>query len=189
MLTNRVQTNQVIAAYANVLFDAAQAGGVVDTVGIELAEAARTLRSHAELRDTLVGGPAPAEVRGSVAREVFGSMTPALVATFGVMAERGDFGLLSSVVDAYAVVADERRNVTAIDVVTAVELTDQLRTAIADKFSADLGTGVVLREKVDPSIIGGIIISAHGRRLDASIASQLATARATLSTVATGGDA
>lgn len=189
MRTNRMQTKQIIATYAAALFEAAAADNAVDAVGAEIAEAVRTVRAHAELHETLVADYVPAASRASIAREVFASLSPALGATLGVMAERGDVGLLSSVADAYASVAEERRNLTAIEVVTAVELTAALRQAIASKFSSDLGTGVVLREKVDPSIIGGIIISARGKRIDASIASQLASARATLSTVPTGGDA
>ena len=60
---------------------------------------------------------------------------------------------------------------------------------VAGACFADLGHEVILREKVDPSIIGGIIISTHGHRIDASIASQLETARTVLSAAPTGGEA
>lgn len=189
MRINRSQAKQIISTYAAVLFEAASADGTVDAVGTGIADAVRTVRAHAELRETLLADYLPAETRGSIAREVFASMPLALTATLGVMAERGEFALLLPVAESYAAVAEERRNLTAIEVITAVELTDALRSAIANKFSADLKKNVVLQEKVDPSIIGGIIINAHGKRLDASIASQLAFARATLSTVPAGGDA
>ena len=76
----------------------------------------------------------------------------------------------------------------AVDVTTAVELSDALRESISAKLAADLGKGVVLRETVDPSIIGGIVISTHGHRIDASLASQLENARLVLS-AHTGGEA
>ena len=77
----------------------------------------------------------------------------------------------------------------AVLVTTAVELTESLRESITKKLAADLGKGVVLREKVDPAIIGGIVFSTHGQRIDASIASQLENARGVLSTAHTGGEA
>ena len=120
---------------------------------------------------------------------MFAGLNPALVSTLAVMAERGNFDLLSGVVEEYGHVAEERRGVVAVDVTTAVELSESLRESITNKLAADLGKGVVLREKVDPAIIGGIVFSTHGQRIDASIASQLENARGVLSTAHTGGEA
>jgi F-type H+-transporting ATPase subunit delta len=119
---------------------------------------------------------------------VFAGLQPSLVATIAVLVERGDFGLLPSLVDAFDEIAEERRCVIAVDVTTAVELSDPLRESIKAKIAADLGKDVVLRETVDPSIIGGIVISTHGHRIDASLASQLESARLVLS-AHTGGEA
>ena len=76
-----------------------------------------------------------------------------------------------------------------VDTTTVVALTDELREIIKKKLSADFkGKNIVLREHVDPSILGGIIMSAHGNRVDASIATQLENARRVLSTVPNGGE-
>ena len=56
------------------------------------------------------------------------------------------------------------------------------------KLSADLGHGVRLNESVDASILGGIIISTHGKRMDASVKTQLNHARQVLKTASTGGE-
>ena len=48
---------------------------------------------------------------------------------------------------------------------------------ITQKCELDLGANVFLIERVDPSIIGGLIISANGKRRDASIKTQLEAAR------------
>ncbi|PKQ17098.1 MAG: ATP synthase F1 subunit delta [Actinobacteria bacterium HGW-Actinobacteria-7] len=188
MRISRALSKQIVATYAEALFEAASSDAAVDIVGGQLEDALRTIRGHAELRDAVVGELAPAAVRASVVREVFASMHPALVATLAVMAERGEMELLSSIVEGYGRVAEARRDTVAVEVTTVVELTDVLRDAIKAKLSADFGKAVVLREKIDASIIGGVVISASGRRLDASIASQLEAARVTLSTAHTGGD-
>ena len=64
----------------------------------------------------------------------------------------------------------------------------RVREQVKDKLVADLGKDVVLREKVDPAIIGGIVMSSGGLRIDASIASQLENARCVLSAAHTGGE-
>lgn len=188
MRTSRSLAKQIVVTYAEALFEAASASGDVDAVGSQLATVVRTVRAHAELRDAMLGEAVPAQTRASIVREVFSAYDPALVATLGVMAERGNFDLLSSVSEAFAAIAEERRGTVAVEVTTVVELTETLRSAIKTKFAADLGREVVLREKVDPAIVGGIVISTGGRTLDASIASQLEAARVALSTAHTGGD-
>ena len=46
----------------------------------------------------------------------------------------------------------------------------------------------MLREHVNPSIIGGIVLSARGKRIDASVSAQLEKVRSALSSVKTGGE-
>jgi F-type H+-transporting ATPase subunit delta len=188
MPTSRMLAKQVVATYASVLFDAANGAGVVDEVYAQLDAVLRLVRSHAPLRDAMSDDAVPGVRRAAVAREVFAGLQPSLVSTIAIMVERDDFGLFSSLVDAFDETAEERRGVVAVDVTTAVDLSDALRESITAKLAADLGKDVVLRETVDPSIIGGIVISTHGHRIDASLASQLESARLVLS-AHTGGEA
>jgi len=189
MRTSRTLAKQIVATYASVLFDAVAADDAVDDVYTQLDAALRLVRSHAPLRDAMLDETVSGAVRSDQAKRVFAGLHPALVETLVVMADRGDFSLLSSLVEEYNHTAEERRGIVAVDVTTAVELSDALREAITTKLAADLGKGVVLREKVDAGIIGGIVFSAHGQRVDASIASQLENARMVLSTAHTGGEA
>jgi F-type H+-transporting ATPase subunit delta len=189
MRTSRALAKQIVATYAGALYDAAAGDDAVDKVSTQLDAVVRLARSHAPLRDALTDDAVAGEQRSTIVREVFAGLFPALVDTLAVMVERDNFDLLSSVVDQYGVVSEERRGVVSVDVTTAVTLTDVLRQSITAKLSADLGKAVALREKVDPAIIGGIVISTHGHRIDASIASQLESARLVLSTAPTGGEA
>ena len=189
MRTSRVLAKQIVATYASALFDAAAASDDVDSVSTQLDAVLRLVRGQAPLRDALLDDSVAGVKRAEIVRDVFAGLHPALVETLAVMVERDNFDLLSSMVEEYGRVAEERRGIVAVDVTTAVELTDALRRSISAKISADLGKGVTLREKVDPSIIGGIVISTHGHRIDARISSQLESARLVLSTAPTGGEA
>ena len=68
------------------------------------------------------------------------------------------------------------------EVTTAVPLTDEMCASLVSKLTASLGRPVTLRERVDASIIGGIIVNVGGRVLDGSLSSQLDSVRSTLST-------
>ena len=160
------------------------------TCTTQLEAVLRLVRSHAPLRDALLDDSATGSTaRQGRQRRLRRAATRRSSSALAVLAERGNFDLLSSVVEEYGHVAEEKRGVVAVDVTTAVELSESLRESITNKLAADLGKDVVLREKVDPAIIGGIVISAHGQRIDASIASQLENARGVLSTAHTGGEA
>jgi F-type H+-transporting ATPase subunit delta len=189
MRTDRALAKPTIETYASVLLDAAEAEGTVFDVGAQLNQAAAVVRGHAELRDTLVDDSVPGAVRRDIVSDVLSGLNPALVATIGLMAERGNIDVLSSVAETYGDLAEKRLNVVVVDVTTVVDLNDALREAIKNKLAAEFDCGIVLREQVDPAIIGGIIMSAHGRRVDASIVSQLDRTRVQLSTAHTGGEA
>jgi F-type H+-transporting ATPase subunit delta len=68
----------------------------------------------------------------------------------------------------------------AAEVTTAVPLDEALRTSLKDKLTASLGRPVALRERVDPSIVGGVVIKVAGRVLDGSVATQLDSVRRAL---------
>ena len=57
------------------------------------------------------------------------------------------------------------------------KLDNELRALVTQKCELDLGCNVFLIERVDPSIIGGLILSVNGRRRDASVRHQLEQAR------------
>ncbi|MGI6217425.1 MAG: ATP synthase F1 subunit delta [Coriobacteriales bacterium] len=123
-----------------------------------------------------------AEDREKLVQASFSGFDQDLVAVLKVMVSRGDYELLPRVRDEYTRLAEEKLGSVIVDVTTVVELDDRLRGVISDKLSSDFGQPVILRENIDHSIVGGIIMSAHGQRIDASIQTRLEEARIALST-------
>ncbi|MDM8288448.1 ATP synthase F1 subunit delta [Slackia piriformis] len=185
MPTNRLVVKETVDTYASVLLDAANAAGgqgAVLEVRDQLEVVTKALRSNVDLEVALAEEAYTPEQRETLVRNVFAGMNPALVETLLVMAERDDLGLAGRIYRAYDEQIEEKLGVAVVDVTTVVELDDALRETISNKAAQDLGKQVVLREHVDKSILGGIIMSVSGRRIDASIATQLDTARTVLKT-------
>ena len=113
---------------------------------------------------------------------------PVLIDVLAVMAERGEIKLLPQVRASYENQVETKLNLCILDVTTVVELDDHRREVIKKKAEADLGTNVVLRESIDKSLIGGILMSANGKRIDASMTSQLEAARNVLKQTTDGGE-
>lgn len=130
---------------------------------------ARTLLEASRTEDHVYENLAPLVAQAEASPEVL-----AMLAT---MAEQGDLEHLPEVLDLYRGMVDEEKEVVGVHVTTAVPLDDALRDMIKQKCESDLEARVFLIEHVDPTIIGGIILSARGQRRDASVRMQLETAR------------
>ena len=191
MPTNRLIVKEEVAVYAAGLCDGAfEAGGqeAVLEVRDQMVRVAGAMRTNMELSVALSDPGYTPEQRGELARNVFAGCNPVLLDVLAVLAERGDAALLPRVLENYAEQLQSKLNLCVVDVTTAVPLDDALRRIITEKAEADLDTNVVLRESVDKSILGGIIMSTNGKRIDASVASQLDHARNVLKTTTDGGE-
>ena len=179
---------QEIEVYAEALIGNTASDDEAFGLSSELADAVKALFASSQLRMSLADKTIAAGDRVSICDAIFSDVSAPLKAVLDVMTERGDINLLPRVAEAYVALAETKTKATFVTVTTAVPLDDELRAKISKKLSTDFGTDIRLREIVDASIIGGIIMSAHGKRIDASITSQLENARTVLSTVPTGGE-
>jgi len=193
MPTNRLVAAREVATYAGVLLEGIfEAGGqeLVLEVREQLRVIARHLRVNKEFSDVLSDSGYTPEQHCAIVRNTFTQLglSPVLVDVLGVMAQRKDLGLISRVSASFEKQLESKLGITVVDVVTAVALDDNLRIQISNKAAAELGTKVVLNEQVDRSILGGIVMSVKGRRIDASVASQLENARKVLKLSTDGGE-
>ena len=65
---------------------------------------------------------------------------------------------------------------------------DDLRQKVRTKAEKYLNAPVYLVERVEPEILGGIVLEAKGNRYDASVKAQLANIRKTLASTFIGSD-
>lgn len=117
--------------------------------------------------------------------EVLSKASPEVLAVLSTLVERGQLDLLPQVAEVYHTMTEEDEDIVGVTVTTAVPLDDDLRTQITAHLEQDFGKHVFLIEKVDPSIIGGIVLEARGQRRDISVKTQLRAAHESLTTVHT----
>ena len=183
MPTNRHLTRAATELYASTLVDALSDAGGIDAVLSARSQIIQVIaydRAHVELQRALRDKDYSPEQRRELMGKVFADCEPALVGALGLMAERSEFDQRPRVLEEFDRQVADKLNTTVVDVVTRVPLDDHLREVITSKTSADLGRDVVLNESIDPYMLGGIIMSAEGKRIDASINTMLEGARRTL---------
>jgi F-type H+-transporting ATPase subunit delta len=182
-------TSGIAGTYARVLFDLATAADSVDATGEGISSVAETVRGHMDLRDALTDTQVAAEKKRDVLRDIFGEqVSPETLAIVTLAVDRGHTESLGQIATEFAEIAEKERGIIVAEVTTAVALDDATRESIIKKLSAALDRPVTLRERVDSSIVGGIVIEVAGRVLDGSLSSQLDTMRSVLASSPQGGE-
>ncbi len=114
--------------------------------------------------------------------------TPEVLETLTAMREDNDLDLAKDVAHQYKTLVDQDDKTVSVTVTTAVPMDDKLRGEVRAKMEKDLKAPIYLVERVDPSIIGGIVIEERGNRHDASVKAQLVNIRKKLSASFLGGE-
>lgn len=80
----------------------------------------------------------------------------------------------------YEKLYNQRHNIERATAVTAVPLSPQLREKLLEKLEQISGKTILLENRVDPAVIGGVSIQMDGKELDDSLKSRLETLRSNL---------
>jgi F-type H+-transporting ATPase subunit delta len=85
----------------------------------------------------------------------------------------GNLNLISQIAAEYQSLLDNYRGIEKAEVTTAVPLEGAGKSLLSQHLEALTGKKIVMNLKVDPDIIGGIIIRTGGKLIDGSTASRL----------------
>lgn len=185
---DRMLTKRTIETYVDTLHDAAKAEGRLYEVSAQLEEMKKVIRMSPSLNEVLRDDSLDEQTRQGIINEVFKEFDEGMIEFLTVMADREELYLLPRVAEGYDQKLQDEDNTVIVDVGTVIELDDELREKLKAKFSAQFGKEIVLREHVDPEILGGLNVRANGKRIDCCTATRLEQVRTELSTVTTGGE-
>ncbi len=90
-----------------------------------------------------------------------------------ILTSRGKFTLITAIFEEYQNLLDDYHGIEKAEITTAVQIDENERRKIAEYLGRITGKRVVLTEKVDPSIIGGVIARVGGKIIDGSTRNQL----------------
>lgn len=160
--------------YAKSILALAEERGQADELLEEMAEVAKQLDRNPELEEFLGSPLVEEESRAKVLEDLFrGRASDLLADALQIVNRKGRLGVLRAIAEAYRIEHRELRGWVDVHVRTAVPLGDELRTRLKDAVAALTGRKPSLVERVDPSLIGGIVIEVAGKKVDASVASRL----------------
>src|SRR6185295_7341244 len=160
--------------YAEAMLDLAEERGQSDALLEELKDLTGSLDQSPKLEHFLASPLVDEEGRARVIEDLFrGRASDLLVDSLQVINRKGRLGQIRAIAEAYRRAHRDLRGWVDVQVRTAVPLTGALRTRLADSIAAFSGKKPSLTEKVDPSLIGGMVVEVGGKKIDASVASRL----------------
>lgn len=113
------------------------------------------------------------EKRRLVEKAFRGKASDLFVDTLQVMGSKGRLGLLRPVAAAFRDAWMESRNQVEVSVTSAVPLSPEARQRLVAAASRFAGKSALLSERVDPAILGGLVVRVGDRKFDDSVAREI----------------
>lgn len=170
------QTKYSAAAgqYAQAVLDLANQQQQAEAIGGELADLKRIIKENPTfesfLRDPAIGAAERLRILKSTLE---GRISPLLMNTIGVLNAKRRLGLLPQIVEAYEDLLDAQLGRVEVEVTVAAELDSGALETVRQRVSSALQKDAVIRQRVDESVIGGLVLRIDDRVIDASVKSQL----------------
>lgn len=164
---------EIAQVYARALFEVAKEQGKLDLVREQLGEFAQALDENGDLRVFFFSPYFSTEEKKDGLHRALVDADPAIVNFLETLLERHRMPVIFRIRDQYARLWDEENRLLPVEVTSAVDLDDATVKSIGERIGQQTGQRVELTSRVDPSILGGIVLRVGNSILDASIKHRL----------------
>lgn len=169
-----MKTDAALSRYAGALFKAAQAAGEIDKVESDLNLVMRTFESNPDLEKAFISPLIPDPKKMEIISEIFKDKISDLVLNYmRLLIENRREPLAVQTALEFTKLADEARGIAKAQITAAMPLEDDQSARLAEVLSRRLGKQVSLDIKVDPKVIGGLVIRIEDTVFDGSVAGYL----------------
>ena len=164
---------EIAQVYSRALFEVAKEHGVVDRIHDELGAFVDALDRERGLQIFFFSPYfSSEEKKDGVARVVEGA-DERLVRFLQLLAERHRMPVLFRIRRAYDALWAEENMLLPVAVTSAVELDERLVQGIGKRIEEQTGRRVELTSRVDPEVLGGLVLRVGNMVLDASVRNRL----------------
>lgn len=175
MVSGGASVTGVAGRYATALFELALEQDNLAEVERQLSDLGEILEASDDLR-RLVHSPAfSMEQQAKAVRAIADAAgTSGLTRNFlELLVEKRRLSTISGIIGAFRTLAARHRGEVEADVVTAVALSDDQKEDLKSALREFAGQDVSMNVRVDPSILGGLIVKVGSRMIDNSVRSKL----------------
>jgi ATP synthase F1 delta subunit len=159
--------------YARALYEAAREAGRMQVVREEVVDFVEATRQVHELRELLRNPQVDPRAKASAVEAVLGEADPLVRNFLRLLVEKGRAGDLDEIAEELGRLVDAEERRITVELTTAVELSEEDEREILGQIERASGLKVEATRKVDPDLIGGVVIQAGTLRVDASVRGRL----------------
>ena len=175
----------VAERYASSLYELAREENTIDAVGRDLDAFDRLIKESADLKRLVVSPVFSADEQTKAITAIVGKAgLTGLVANFlKVVARNRRLFVLPGIIRAYRVIVARERGEVSAEVTSAHALSAEQETDLRAALKEVTGKDVALNVKVDPAILGGLIVKVGSRQIDTSLRTKLSSLKLALKEV------
>jgi F-type H+-transporting ATPase subunit delta len=168
-------SSEVLEPYAEALMSLAQSNDLTQRLGEDVAALLNLLEESGELRQFLASPIVSAENKKAVLQQIGGEeLHPFMKNFLKILVDRRRIVFLEGICKHYQALLRKLNQAVLAEVASAVELTDVQKQSVREKVIAMTSANQVeLNTKIDPDLIGGVIIKVGSQVVDASLRGQL----------------
>ncbi|HOX26809.1 MAG TPA: ATP synthase F1 subunit delta [Candidatus Krumholzibacteria bacterium] len=171
----------VAVRYAQALLDVAVERQVLDSVCASLATLAGSVTAYPDLRVFMQSPQVPTQDKKALIHTLLDDrVDPVLVQFLELLLDKDRILFLGDINEEFATLVERHRGLQRAAVVTAVPLAADLADQLTRKLEQLTRQRIILDQKVDPSVIGGICVTMGDRILDGTLRTGLAELRRAL---------
>ncbi len=174
-MSHRLENNKVASRYAKALFESTRNSGETAQVSQELNMVQGLMISAPELPSFLENPAISANEKQTFLDQQFGkAVGPWVLRLLKLLVENKRVAIFGQLVEQFNDFMLKQDNAAIAEVVTATELEEELRQRIGKTLETTFGfSRVDLQHRVDPGLLGGVIIKLQDRVIDGSYIGRL----------------
>ena len=174
-MSESIVSSEILAPYAQALMSLAESHQLTDRFGQDVGLLLDLLESSEELRQFLASPLVQAESKKAVLRQVVGEQAHAYVLRFlMILVDRGRIIFIEGICKHYQALLRKLNQTVLAEVTSAVEISDEQKDSIRQRVIEITGARQVeLSNRLEPELIGGVIIKVGSQIIDASLRGQL----------------
>lgn len=160
--------------YAMALFEIAREKGKMEEYLKQLGEIVKIFTEEMKFFEILNNPFIERSEKKELVEKVFKRLLDSDVLNFlMLLVEKNRQSLVDEIFREYLALLDEEKNILHVTAITAVPMLEEDKVELTKKLEGLTGKTVVLQNKVEPDIIGGMIIKVKDKLIDGSIRGRL----------------
>lgn len=182
MATEKAHETGLAGRYAAALFELAGEQKAVDAVSGDLAAFRKAMEASADLARVVKSPVFSRNDQGKALKAVLEKMGAGKLTTqfLLLLASKRRLFALTGIIQAYESLVAKSRGETQAEVTSARPLADAELADLKSALKARLGREPRLNTKVDPALLGGLVVKVGSRMIDSSLRTKLTGLRAAM---------